>query len=79
MFDYVENRKFKLALLSAVIVAAGVFLNELGLDISVEELLAIVTPLLSFIGVEGVADVVGRYRVKADFEEQYAQEEKEEA
>jgi len=63
MLNEVQNRKLKLALLASLIVAVEVFVSEyFGLEISVEEMMATVTPLLSFIGMEGLADVAQRYQ-----------------
>ena len=63
MFNKVANRKFKLALLASLIVGVQVFIRHfLDVDISVEEMLVVITPLLSFIGVEGVADLAQRFQ-----------------
>ncbi|MEK0326788.1 MAG: hypothetical protein QQN63_13900 [Nitrosopumilus sp.] len=63
MFNKVSNRKFKLALLASLIVGVQVFIRHFfDVDISVEEMLVVITPLLSFIGVEGVADLAQRFQ-----------------
>lgn len=63
MFNKVANRKFKLALLASLIVGVQVFIRHFfDVDISVEEMLVVITPLLSFIGVEGVADLAQRFQ-----------------
>ena len=54
-----RSRKAMLAVLATL----AVLIRELtGVDIPVEKLLVQLTPVLAFIGLEGVADIVGRAR-----------------
>jgi len=61
LLDKLRSRKFLLALFGCV----GAFLTEvLGVNITPEAWSAIVSLIISYIAVEGVADIVQRYKKK---------------
>lgn len=55
--DSLKSRKFLLSILAATIA----FLNSnLNLGLSVQQVLIVIAPLLTFVGIEGIADIVQR-------------------
>lgn len=55
--ESLKSRKFWMAILSAAVV----FCNEFfGWDLKIEQIIAIVAPILAYITVEGIADIKSR-------------------